>query len=158
MRRIYLDLDGCFADFDLELKRALRGIPEEWGTSAKWAVIETIPNFFMKLEVIPGSVDAFNHIMSLGYKTEILTALPLPTKMLITAPHDKLKWVRTHLHPTITVNCSKGWENKINWVGKKHILIDDMKRNISHWTEHGGVGVHHNGDWHDTINRLERVL
>jgi hypothetical protein len=154
---IYLDLDGCFADFDSEVRRVYGQKPADWG-NIKWSLLETVPNFFLNLKTIPGSVDAFNTIMSLGYETQILTALPKPTKMLVTSAHDKLQWVRKHLHPTIQVNCAAGWRNKVNWVHRKHILIDDMQRNIDHWNESGGKGIHHNGDWHDTIKRLNAVL
>lgn len=155
--KIYLDLDGCFADFDRAVADAHDMNRINW-KEVKWSIIENMPNFFLNLEVIPGSKEAFDHIVGLGYETEILTALPDPTVNLVTAPADKLMWVRRELHPTIQVNCSAGWERKICWVAPNHILVDDMQRNIDHWEEHDGIGVHHNGDWDLTIAKIKFAI
>jgi hypothetical protein len=109
---------------------------------------------FLDLDILPQAKESFDFIMQMGYPVEILTALPRPTCLLSSAACDKIEWVRRHLHPTIQVNCSDGWDKKIHWVAPKHILIDDMERNVHHWVQHGGIGVHHTGDWSVTLHNL----
>jgi 5'(3')-deoxyribonucleotidase len=153
--KIYLDLDGCFSDFNSKVQEVTGSLV--W-TPDHWSIIDKVPNFFAKLDILPHSKPAFNAIMSFGLKTEILTAMPKPTNQFVTTAADKTKWVRRHLHPTIPVNCSDGWDKKIDWVAPNHILVDDMQRNIDHWEQHGGIGVHHGGNWDKTILTLKNVL
>lgn len=153
MTKIYLDLDGVFADFD----KAVAGINKE-PIAEFWKKVQDIPNFFYNLDTIPGSEVFFHAIFgyqdTLGIPVEMLTALPRPTKHLVTAKVDKETWVAEKLSPKIKTNCSDGWHRKVHWVGYDHILIDDTKRNILHWAEHGGIGIHHTGDWNATMREL----
>lgn len=154
MYRIYLDLDGCFANFH---KRVRQVYKDDWSDKI-WPIIDKVPNLFSELELMDGAKPAFDEILTYGYPVEILTALPKPTHQLVSAPKDKIAWVRNNLHPTIQVNCSFSWKGKLLWVAPNHILIDDMTRNIDAWNDAGGIGIKHSGDWEDTLDKLRAVV
>lgn len=56
--------------------------------------LHTSQHFFQNLPEIPGSVEAWHHIQSLGYETRICSA-PLPSNEWCI--DEKLHWIRTHL-------------------------------------------------------------
>ena len=157
--KVFLDLDGVFADFHGAVVKHTG--TDTWSIES-WKILDRVPNLFLHLDVLPGSQDGFKEIVEIcrayGSEVQILTALPIPTHSLVTAPKDKITWVRKNLCQNIQVNCSAGWRNKISWVEPKAILIDDMRRNIEMWNDHGGEGIVHHGDWEKTIKTLSHML
>ncbi len=157
MTKIYLDLDGVFADFDA----AVIGIQKE-PKSVFWKKVQDVPEFFYSLKPMPSAKIMFDIIYDYtlihNIPVEILTALPRRTKHLVTAAHDKERWVAKHLSDKVVVNCADGWYNKTKWVAKDHILLDDTARNIDAWCNEGGMGIHHAGDWNDTLDALEQCV
>lgn len=140
------DLDGCFADFHGAIVKHCKVNHYKDNPKKVWETLETIPYLFRTLEVLPGSLELFDLIYGKHgpENVQILTALPQLTNKLITAPLDKVMWVRRNLSASIAVNCAPTWRDKKKWVTGPHdILLDDMERNIEDWTEAGGIGVHH---------------
>jgi hypothetical protein len=39
-----------------------------------------------------------------------------------------------------------------------HILIDDRIKNVTEWAEAGGIGIHHTGDFRETMQKLKAAL
>ena len=155
--RIALDLDGCYADLDGFLRQTLgRGYD-----ASLWNKMELIDHLFLELEVLPNSIQMYRSICewfpATHYDIFVLTALPFPTKKLLTADADKREWTRLNLDAYLPVHTVVGGENKKYWVnGPNDLLIDDTARNISVWNDAGGKGIiHKNID--DTLNELWKI-
>lgn len=139
--KIFLDVDGVFADFDGRM-RELVGEYKQHGNEI-WEPIGKIDNFFYKLDMLPGCLKLVTMLQH--HDLEFLTALPIPTGKLVTADADKRKWLAEHVSRKIKVNTVIGGKNKALYL-KDHpraILIDDYKRNIDVWHNAGGFGILH---------------
>lgn len=150
--KIFLDLDGVFANFDREVEKQ----HGKWdrGSNDIWKTLEQIPNLFYRLELLPDSLKLIT--MLYHHDLEFLTALPEPTGYLRTAHDDKVAWIKKNVSRTIPVNTIIGGKNKYIFLNDNPgaVLIDDYDRNIAIWTAYGGIGIHH-VDVDTTIDKLE---
>ncbi len=147
--KIYFDMDGVLADFTLGVKE-MCGIdidtPQEQRSKeqdkAMFDAIHEVPDFYLKLKTIPGTVDLFYRLRELyGDKVEVLTGIPKPERNIPTASDEKISWVRDHLEGDIVVNTVLRSEKKNYVKGEGSILIDDLPSNIKAWEECGGTGI-----------------
>ena len=146
--KIYFDLDGVLADFDRGVME-LAGFNRNGATGGSdikddgmWQAIAGVPNFYDKLELMPGAKEMFNSIYKkYGDKVEILTGIPKPKRNITTAAGDKTNWVHRLLGTEIKVNTVLREEKKNFYTGPECILIDDLKKNISEWEAYGGTGI-----------------
>lgn len=162
MSKIYLDLDGVFADFHNKTK-SLCGHDYHEDPKNLWRLVESVDNFFLSLDPLPGSQEMFRQIKEMAdeknLEIEFLTALPLLKGKLQTAPSDKRTWVFKYLCPETRVNCVTNWRHKKHYTSpeSRTILIDDMSRNIVDWEQAGGIGILHVSP-EDTLKRLTSIL
>lgn len=141
--KLYLDLDGVFADFNGRCNSM--GISYAVAPSKAWEKLDKVPNLFANLDPVPGSISFYNNIIELGIEPTILTALPsMLTNELVTASKDKREWVAKHLDPKLQVIAVDSWKDKKIFAAS-NVLVDDARRNILDWDYHGGIGI-----WHDT--------
>lgn len=141
--RIWLDLDGVFADFFPVAKRILGCEYREMPAAEAWAKLEQIPRLYRDLPMIPGSRALYEALAPLGDRVAILGALPKPTGFLAAAEFDKRQWVACHLSATLRAKFIEGGANKASLAGPGDILIDDTERNIRLWEAAGGIGILH---------------
>ena len=148
IRKIYFDLDGVLADFD-------RGVDEIAGFNREganansnvndddmWIAIAKVPNFYDKLELMPGAKTLFDTLYKMyGKRVEILTGIPKPKRNIPTAAQDKVNWVHRMLSPDVKVNTVYREEKKNFCTGVDCILIDDLQKNIDEWEAIGGTGI-----------------
>lgn len=158
--KIYLDLDGVFANLDKAMVRLLQCHHWRDITPGKfWEAVETVPNFFYTLEVIEDSLPILYELSKHHtFDTlEVLTAVPRqrPEGYLATCVEDKVQWVQDVLKSEMKVNTIQGGVNKKVFAEKYPgaILVDDTLRNISAWEEAGGIGILHT----DTQSTLEKL-
>ena len=153
---IYLDLDGVFADFNGAVQKHCPGLIYQQHSKQIWQVLETIPNFFSTLDVLP-SLKIYDDITSnTNIEMQFLTALPRATGYLKTAQRDKTDWVHQYID-WAQVNCVSSWEMKKYFCRGKHdLLIDDSPRNIEDWAKAGGTGILHI-TLEDTITKLKQL-
>lgn len=129
MKRIFLDLDGTIAKFNV--RNALERFDKEKG-------------FFANLGAYKG-VECVNQL-ALTNEVYIISASPNEQ-----ADEDKMVWISKHLNnikqENITI-CRIG-ENKANVIQKKYnivinencLLLDDYTKNLVEWETFGGKGI-----------------
>lgn len=153
VEKVYLDLDGVFADFDQAIRDYVDPLFIDGHIDNKmmWPIFEKVPNLFYNLKVIDGSLELYHRLKHLN--PIILTAVPIPRGNLVTAKQDKARWVRENISEDIPIICVNSWKYKVQYANNwrpgnefnspHNLLIDDMKRNIDMWKLYGGLGIVH---------------
>ena len=128
MKKIFLDLDGTLAKFNV--KNALQRFDKEIG-------------FFAKLGAYKG-IEEINEMAKQG-NVYIISASPNEQ-----ADKDKMTWIEKYLNNIPKTNrliCRVG-ENKAEYLKTKGIqidkncyLLDDYTKNLTEWETVGGVGI-----------------
>ena len=156
---LYLDSDGCFADFAKAVKE-ICGFEYHQDQKGAWKKIQEVDRFFYNLDVMNGAEVAYGYFVNSTQikNIAVLTALPIPTGNLVTAVADKTAWFHEKIDKDLKVICVENWSKKKQYAHKKAILIDDSFRNVQDWEEAGGLGIHHKGEWFQTIRTLHWVL
>lgn len=129
MKKIFLDLDGTLAKFNV--KNALKRFDNEKG-------------FFAKLGAYK-NIEKINEMAKAG-NVYIISASPNKQ-----ADNDKMIWIKKYL-PNVKIenivlcrlgeNKAKIIENKYNIkIDKNCMLLDDYTKNLIEWETVGGVGI-----------------
>lgn len=155
MNKLYLDLDGVFADFNKKVFELTGEHSSQLTPKSLWGKLTRVEHFFATLHPLPESLDHFQELRSRALiPIEILTGLPLPVGNFRTSEIDKRAWVKLYLDENIKVNCTTRRGDKVKYI-KSHddILVDDTEFNVVTWTGAGGIGLLHK-DWNQTFNEL----
>ena len=129
MKKIFLDLDGTLAKFNV--KNALQRFATEEG-------------FFAKLGAYK-NIEEINEMAKNG-NVYVISASPN-----VQADKDKMKWIKKYLFnipKTNIVICRVGEnkaqiiKNKLNiTIDKTTVLLDDYTKNLVEWENAGGIGI-----------------
>lgn len=150
--RIFIDLDGVLADFDLHLrqegKRAPDGKPN-WD-ELDYAWWSTIP-------LCVGAKNFYDEACKMG-ATKFLTAPVLDEECF----SGKARWVQDFV-PERGKDILKDLivcpsTDKYLLAKPGHILVDDRESNIKDWVAAGGIGIHHKGDFTETLQKLKDAV
>lgn len=146
MRRIFLDLDGTIAKFNV--KNALKRFDNEIG-------------FFANLGAYKG-VDYVNALAKSGV-IYIISASPNAQ-----ADADKMTWISKYLPniPQENITLCRLGENKAKIIKEKYsieidkncYLLDDYTKNLTEWETVGGVGIKRLTSVADNSRKLWRGL
>ncbi len=155
---IYLDMDGVFTRWEdyADAAAKAQGIPadklsdfyhtldEDW-----WA---TIPAY-------DGARAFYDSVKAIGpSRVKFLTGVKLNPGCFSGKaiwlqnfiPERGLSIMRDYLP------CSSGDKDLQSQPGR--ILVDDRIENITAWEKKGGTGIHHKGDYADTLRRLQEAV
>ena len=149
--KLFLDLDGVFADFDGRVKLLSGGKhPNELHKKDLWKLVASDRNFFINLLMMPDSLELWHHVKK--YNPMFLTGAPNGEHFC----DQKRKWVQVKFgHEYVTHVVKK--KDKKNFSGQDCILIDDNDINIEEWISAGGCGILHKSV-KKTIIELKKAL
>ena len=88
--------------------------------------------------------------------TEILSACPSNCRFQPNVIAGKKKWCQKNLGISKGINITTR-KGKIRFAGKKHILIDDFKKNCNEWIAAGGIAILHR-DPRRTAKELKDII
>lgn len=137
--RIYVDMDGVIADFELECSE-LNVHPSQG---------KLIPGIFRNLPVMPGAINGVNQLLDMGFFLMCLTKIPEENPSAAT---DKILWLYDNfpmLKDYIIISPDKGCIGT-----KRDFLIDDFPH-FANASNFPGTFLHFNGSsfktWDDII-------
>ena len=165
MRKIYVDMDGVVADFDMTvgqiLGRELNASSQHNISPEEWNIIALYPRLYLDLPLMEHATHLVGYCTSLvsKYNTQFLTALPL-RKTLPLAQEDKIEWCRKYF-PGYKVNFGPRSVDKWKWCepNSGDILIDDRMSNIEEWCEKGGgIGILYQNRINETLEHLDQAM
>jgi len=135
--KLYLDMDGVLADFDLGYERAFGVRSSKLLDNVDWQAVRNIPNFYRDL---PPMAD-LDILWSFAKKFSptVLTGVP---SSVDEAPSNKIAWVKKHLGNDIPIICCRSSE-KCNYAKPGDVLVDDWEKYRHKWEGVGGIWVTH---------------
>ena len=149
---IFLDLDGVMADFDPHAEKQGKKTADG---KVKWNEIDF--NWWVTMPACAGAREFYDAAKKSG-TVKFLTAPPLNTESF----SGKATWVENFLPERgkfalkdliICPSSDKHYLAKPN-----HILVDDRIKNVKEWIAAGGIGIHHKGDFKETLKALELAV
>jgi hypothetical protein len=149
---IYLDMDGVVADFDGHAKTAGKqdgqGKPKYNELDRAW---------YASMPATEGAKDFYDAAKKLGV-VKFLTG-PIMNPDCFSGKADwVMKFVpeagRNILGDLIIAHS----KDKQYLAKPRRILIDDRIQNINQWIAEGGIGIHHKGDFAETLKELQKVV
>lgn len=157
---IYLDMDDVVADFTGYAVDVVGYDPRTLGLykypDNDWILLRNNPRIYRDLEVIPGAIDFVDELKSLDMDLRFLTAIPSGNDVPF-AFQDKMNWARQHF-PGIDVLFGPYSEDKVLRAKSYHILVDDRKKNIDAWVKAGGLGVWHQFNYNQTLEKIKECI
>lgn len=139
MPQLFLDCDGVLANFDSYAEKVF-GLPPrqaeaKLGTPRFWCDLQSHPDFYRNLPLMPDAMELFNAVRHLD--PIILTGCPLGGW----AEVQKTDWAAKHFPGTriITTMSANKWDH----MKPGDVLVDDYLKYKHLWEEAGGVFIHH---------------
>ena len=141
MIKIFLDLDGCIANFDKEYRSympELTSFDEE-----KFYNAVTKHKIFEKLELLPNAQKLIDLIFNLeGAEVEVLSSLGSYNREIqIAGENQKNRWLDRH-----GIICKRNfvyhWSEKVKFANHSRcLMIDDLKSVIDDFTKAYSFGI-----------------
>jgi hypothetical protein len=139
MKRLYLDVDGVLADFNLGFQTKFDLSCEDYetlhGTKAFWQTIRNDLNFFGTLPLMPDALELYNAVKHL--RPILLTGVPFGGW----AEQQKFGWRDMHFPGVPMVTCRS--KDKALYCQPGDILVDDITTYKHLWEAAGGIYIVH---------------
>ena len=153
---LYLDMDGVFADFDLSAEVLCGGMrpyqfEEKYGSTKFWETINSDPNFFINLKMMPEAMDLFNAVKHL--EPVFLTGCH---KGFDAHANQKRDWIKVHFGHQQRIICCQSSKKSLYIKALGDVLVDDRQRYMRKWIDKGGYFVLHKNP-HDSIMKLKNL-
>ena len=158
---IHLDLDGVIFNMTKRVKELLGKTLDEFSSRQEaWDKLNKHQDIFQNLELMPDAEALVDGVTKFarenGYKVEVLTAIPLMTKMPYAALHKEESVKRHFGHLGWKFKIGPHAKDKQNHCKPGDILIDDSDQNIDQWNAAGGIGILHTSA-KDTLKELSKI-
>jgi len=147
---IFIDLDGVIADFDGHARA--QGKYDQAG-KAKWDELDY--QWWATMPACAGAKEFYDAATKLGV-VKFLTAPVLSEECF----SGKARWIQDFVPERgkfILGDLIIG-SDKSYLAGARRILIDDRLNNVKEWVDAGGIGIHHDGDFKETLKKLQDAL
>lgn len=141
MRQLFLDLDGVLANFDgyYESQFGVKPDQDTYSPPEFWDCIGRHGSFYRDLPPMPDAHILWHRVYHL--KPIILSGIPYSIPNVAS---QKRTWVNKYLGSNIPLICCPSRLKRDH--GKPgDALVDDRLKYAHHWTEMGGVFIHHTG-------------
>lgn len=135
--RIFCDSDGVIYDFTQHVIDCYGGHPNEIGDAEMWRRINSDPNFWLTMPLMPDAMMFWNRIKPLN--PIVLTGCHRDDFDKI-AEHKLSRWKDDFGHSHVITCLSR--DKALHMEQPGDVLIDDMRKNLKKWEKAGGVGVH----------------
>lgn len=139
--QLFLDCDGVLADFDSHFLALCgeesRGYEDKYGAKAFWKVVQSDPDFFYNLPLMPGAQELYDAVKHLS--PPILTGVPNGNW----AQPQKLRWRDKHFPDASMITCPSRDKKLFMVPGKLNIIIDDWTKHQKTWEDADGVFIVH---------------
>lgn len=150
---IFLDIDGVIADFEAHLET--QGKLDDNG-KIKWDELDQ--DWFSTIPVHDGAQEFHSDLSKLG-KVRFLTAPTLSVGCFA----GKAQWVSETFLPkrgkyALMDLIIMHKKSKQLIAQPNRILVDDTEANIDSWNEAGGIGIHHKGDFDETLQAVKDAI
>lgn len=157
-------MDGVVADYEAMANHVLDKhepiVPGYKHPAQEWSKIKNFDRFYRNMPLIKGSKNFVNKVLFIArandYSVKFLTAVPHKNDMPY-AFSDKVFWANEHF-PNIDVWFGPYSQDKQLRALPNNILIDDRKINIDQWTSAGGIGILFDGNFDETIEKLNKHM
>lgn len=137
-RKLYLDLDGVFADFDTRVKELLGNWPWLLDDGHMWSELDKVSHFYLDLPLMPRAKPMWEALKI--YEPTFLSGVPLPNGEMVTAPADKRAWVDRHFGTHVQlITCPS--KEKATFCKPGDLLLDDRIGYAPLWTAAGGIFI-----------------
>lgn len=150
IKKLYLDLDGVFADFTKRVTEIAGRPPHELHKGRMWAAVHSDKRFFANLDFMPGALVLWEGVKHLN--PSFLTGAPSSQAFR----DQKKEWVAAKFGDHHEVIVLPRREKKL-YSGIGHVLIDDTGDLIDEWRSKGGIGIHYDGDPEKALVELDRA-
>lgn len=153
--QLFLDLDGCLADFDGFIEKEF-GIENNRENERPdfWDIVRKYPGrLYYDMKPLPDAKELYEGLRR--FEPIILTGCPWS---IPNAAQDKRDWVREHVDPTVKVETCKSRSKRL-YGRSGDLLVDDWNKYQDLWESMGGVFILHKpGQTQSTIERVEGYL
>jgi hypothetical protein len=169
--RVFCDLDGVLVDFDRgfqDIEENTENLsPKEYekknGKNSIWPLLDKLgADFWANLQWTKDGRELWDYLQR--YDPILLSAPSRSPECLI----GKTRWVNSNLgidQEPVTDPADMTPDTRLvldqdKWkyaTSEKDILIDDFKKKLEKWIEHGGTGILHN-DSTDTVRVMEEIM
>ncbi|MBI3440504.1 MAG: AAA family ATPase [Proteobacteria bacterium] len=148
---IFLDFDGVLADFMAHLK------PEDKTPDGRPKLDELGYQWWSTIPPCEGSKEFYDAAKKLGI-VKFLTAASLNEECFSAKAHWAQTFVPERGKEVLKdlIICSAS--DKALLAGPNRILVDDWGPNVKAWIAAGGIAIHHQGDFKDTLRQLQEAV
>ena len=149
---IFLDLDGVMADFDRHAREQGKYTADG---KMKWDELDY--QWWSTMPACDGAKEFYDAVKAMAV-VRFLTAPVLHEECF----SGKAAWVQKFVpadgkrmmkQVIICPSADKHYLARPN-----HVLIDDRENNVKEWIAAGGIGIHHTGDFAETMRKLQAVM
>ena len=155
---IYVDSDGCIADFNSHVKSIFGKSVEDFVKKSHfWSALmyydTHVEKFFRNLPKMDDADILMDYLQTNFNSVKILTACG-------TTPADanvqKIEWYAEH-YPGVDCIVVTKYPDKAQYANPRAILIDDRAKSIDPWVAAGGIGILHTSA-EDTIEKINQLM
>jgi hypothetical protein len=158
MKTLFLDLDGVFADFEGHYLNTFGTRHSDDGDDLMWDNIIKKGDFFVTAPLFENAL-GFLDILEEQDHVDLKFLTSCGKRDYHGIAWQKKDWVRNVLKSDLFVLPVPAGSSKALFIHEKgDLLVDDFVKNLRHWDLAGGVGIHHTGNFYETLRKIFNAI